>query len=279
MRGRVVVACAVTVLGLTGGVTARAAAPLVLAGSTTITVPSGAGQLLVRVPKTVNLPGRCDAAGEVTVRGTASFVAVVLAPTPYRPGVPAVVMGRLPDGRSFDTVCAIGERPLPADTYTLTVVHTPGTAAVTLTLPGLPSRLAITRMRTVRASAAVLPKVDAAPADVSASAGGWGTDGALTGKGMVATIMWLSGSIDAALFGSCSYPPDVRATLPHETRYAPGCPTGESGMSWAVRSSAVFFTTETLGIDPGTYGLGAWYTAPVGSVVSGGAVGLWVPYA
>ena len=277
MRGRAAVACVVTVLGLVGVGSTGAAAPPSLAGRTTITAPAGAGQVLVRVPRTVNLPGDCNNSTGVSVRGTSAFAAVVLAHKPYRPGVPNVVLGRLPDGRGFDTVCSMDERPLAAGTYTLTVVHTPGTAVISLALPGLGGRLSLSRFRAVRATAAVLPKF-ATPADVSKVAGGWGTEGHLVGEGMTATIGWLSGTIDAALFGDCNYAPGVHDTVPREVRYAPGCPTGDSAMSWAVRATGVFFGASTLGVPAGTYGVGAWYTAPAGSVVSGGAVGLWVPF-
>lgn len=276
MRGRAVVACVVSI-GLTGLGSARAATPVTLAGRTTISAPAGAGQVHVRVPRTIALPGTCDNATQVSVRGTAQFVAVVLAPTPYRPGVPNVIMGRLPGGQVFDTVCTMGERPLPAGNYTLTVVHTPGTAVVTLALPGLGGRLSLNRFRPVRATAAVLPRT-AAPAGVSKTAGGWGGDGQLAGQGMTATITWLKGPLEAALYGTCDYPPGVQANVPPQARYLPGCPAGEGATSWAVRATAAFFASSTLGIPSGTYGLGAWYTAPAGSVVSGGAVGLWVPF-
>lgn len=278
MRIRALVACVVSVAGLTATASPAQSAPVRLAGRTTITAPRGAGQLLVQVPRTVMLPGSCATAPEVSVSGTAAFAAVVLVPTPYRAGQSAVVFGRLPGGRVFDTICAVGQRPLPAGTYTLTVVHTPGTATVTLTLPGLAGRVSLTRLRAARASAAVLPRFHA-PTDVSASAGGWGAEGRLAGTGMTATVTWLAGRLDAAVYGDCAYPPDAPTSAPAEVRYAPGCPVGQAALSWAVGSTAVLFAASTLGVPAGTYGIGAWYAAPVGAVTSGGTVGLWVPFA
>lgn len=279
MRGRALVACVVSLVGFAGAGSSDAAAPVSLAGRTTITAPAGAGQVHVRVPRAINLPGTCDNSTGVSVRGTAAFVAVVLAHRPYRPGVANVVLGKLPDGRGFDTVCGLGNRPIEPGDYTLTVVHTPGTAAVTLNLPGLSGRLSLSRFRSVRASAAVLPKVAHAPADVSKNAGGWGGDGQLTGQGMTATFVWLKGTVEAAAYGTCGYSPGtVSGNVPAQARYAPGCPVGENSMSWAVRSKAVFFSSSTLGVDAGTYGLGGWYATPAGTVVSGGAAGIWVPF-
>jgi hypothetical protein len=279
MRRRALVTCVVAVVGLTGSGSGHASAPVSLAGRTTIAAPAGAGQLRVRIPRAINLPGTCDNSTGVSVRGTAAFVAVVLAHTPYRPGIPNVVLGKLPDGRGFDTVCGLGQRPIEPGDYTLTVVHSPGTAVLSLNLPGLAGRLSLDRFRSVRATAAILPKVAAAPADVSKTAGGWGADGQLSGQGMTATFMWLKGTVDAAVFGTCGYSPgSVSGAVPAQARYAPGCPVGENAMSWAVRSTGVYFNSSTLGIDAGTYGLGAWYAAPAGAVVTGGAASLWVPF-
>ena len=133
------------------------------------------------------------------------------------------------------------------------------------------------RYRALHTTSAVLPKF-ATPSDVSNVAGGVETEGHLVGEGMTSTIGYLSGTIDAALFRICKYATGVHDTVQSEVRYAPGCPTGDSAMSWAVRATGVFFGASTLGVPAGTYGVGAWYTAPAGSVVSGGAVGLWVPF-
>ncbi|HEV2892057.1 MAG TPA: hypothetical protein VGX28_16915 [Frankiaceae bacterium] len=278
MRWRTALVSLCSVVALTPpGATAAPAVPL--AGRTTIAAPAAAGQVVVQVPRNVSLPGVCTSAPEVAVTGTAAFVAVVLVPTPYKAGDVDVIFGRLPNGRTFDTVCTMGERRLAAGSYLLTVVHTPGTASVTLALPGIGGRRSLSGLRGVPATAAVLPAFGT-PADVKATTGAWGAEGTLARQGLTATVTWLSGSLDAAVFGDCIYPPDAPAGgAPPPLRYAPGCPAGQVAMSWAVRSRSAFFASSALVVPPGSYGLGAWYTVPAGAVTDGGTVGLWVPLA
>lgn len=251
----------------------------VLAGRTTITSTASSSTARVWLGRGVTLTENCFPDTVTKITGSAQVV--VLALTPLRdPGSP-VIFGRFPrqeGGHTFSSPCN-GAR-LEAGFYSLHLLHTPGTAAVTLQLPGLAGRSSFVATASGGAGAkvSVLPAV--APYRTLGAAGSFAATGSLAGRGAVYAFGWMhTGLSAAATMGDCEVDGPL-AALPPALVQSPGCPFGGSGSDTpGPRGNGESFHAGGLGnAQPGAYSIGLYYLSEA-VPHDAGAIGAWIPNA
>ena len=197
-----------------------------LSGRTVIVVGPGSVSEDVSVRSSVSLAGQCFPEPAFSAVGSADAVMAVLIPRASNNATSAIVsFGRFPrsgGGQSFSTLC--GSRILDAGKYQLVVLHTPGTATITLRLPGLKGSTTLHPRGASRAHLRVLPRVG--PYDAaSAATATYGAVDELEGGGLVEAAGWVRQLAPSELttFGEC----DQRQSATPVTDalvFAPGCP-------------------------------------------------------
>lgn len=258
----------------------RSPAPVALAAVTTVKAPAYSARTLVSVPQQVRFPsdGYVDLP-YLKVTGTATAAALYLIPAHTRTRQAELAMfGRLPAPLRNHTVASFphGDEVIPAGTYWLVTLHSPGTAFFTLRLPGLDGQLTVTPSALSSASMAVLRP----PTTVSGAYAPTGTSGIvnrrLTGTGFIAFSAGVALPVGGVSHTeTCMYPGG--GDLPAQLNLAPGCSDGSTVGSTAVQGTFSYTSTAFLNWDAGRYGAALDYQAsnsPTG--VAGWAA--WVPY-
>jgi hypothetical protein len=281
MRGTGVLAAATLAAGLAVPTAAApafaAAAPPALAGRTTFVASARGTRLTVRLPKAVTFPTGYSDVSFVAVSGTADTALAYLVPRTRPLLLEPASFGRMPGSVGHTTVAGFpsGHSSLAAGVYDLVLAHTPGTAAITVTFPGLPGR---TTLKPTLPSAAALKPLAVAPVAGTTYAPAGTTGGAsnlLSGNGFVqvAGIMRSSGK-GVTRIVSCLKPPGTPVPAPLD--FAPECPGSDTFASVLLAGDFRYFATTFLNHDAGTYGAGfAYEGAIVPTAVAGYAA--WVP--
>jgi hypothetical protein len=267
-------ACVLLTVALATGVAvpARAATPAAtLAGRTEIVAGSGSTRMAVRLSRPVKFPPGYTDVKFVTVSGTADMALAYLVPRQRPLLKEPAVFGRLGREVGRTTIAGFpdGASRLAAGTYDLVVVHTPGTAKITLTFPGLSGR---TTLRPATRSSAVLKPLPVAPAPdgtylPAASSGG--VPAALGGNGFIHVASAMRGSAGGATrILSCLKTPDD--VVPEPVAFAPECPGVHAVASVLVAGTFRYFTTTFLNWDRGSYAAGFAYEGTVVPTAVGG---------
>ena len=254
--------------------------PVTLAGVTKVQTPAYSARTLVNVPQRVHYPG--DGYLDLpylSVSGTAAAAAFYLIPTGTRMRQAELPMfGRLPTSLGNHTVASFprGDETIPAGTYWLVTVHTPGSAAFTIRLPGLNGQVTVKPQSRSRASMAVLRPPQLVPGHYLPT----GTSGIVTrnlaGKGFVG----ISAGVELPVGGvshteTCFYPGG--GDLPSALNLLPGCSDGSAANSTTVQGALSYTGSAFLNWDAGRYGAAIDYQATnVPTGVAGWAA--WVPY-
>lgn len=233
----------------------------------------------VVVPRTVPFGGLCFPEPAVTVSGTAEIVVAVLIPPDRK--VPATLFGRLPRragaSRVFSTECG-GGSALAAGRYRLLLLHSPGTARVSLRLQGVRGRVALRPRPTSGARLVDLPVVP--PYDATGErAASYAATRAFAGKGLVEVVGWMTSGVSAvSTLGDCEVTGSL-ASLPPAVAQAPGCLLGGSGQSVpGPKGSGTDFHAGGLGnIEGDTISAGFFFQSQAPATSAGG-IGLWIPY-
>jgi hypothetical protein len=253
------------------------APPTVLAGRTTLVAATRSTRLAVRLPKAVTFPKGYTDVTFVAVSGTADTALAYLVPRTRPLLVEPASFGRMPGSVGHTTVAGFpsGKSSLAAGVYDLVLVHTPGTATITVTFPGLPGR---TTLKPTAPWGAALKPLAVAPVTGTTYAPAGTTGGAsnpLSGNGFVevAGIMRSSGT-GVTRVVSCLKPPGTPTPAPLD--FAPECPGLDTVASVLLAGGFRYFATTFLNHDAGTYGAGfAYEGAIVPTAVAGYAA--WVP--
>lgn len=268
------------VIGLSAPPASAGATPVPLAGVTTIAAAAAASSTRVSVARDVTLTGLCFPEAAVTFTGSADGAVLVLVPVDD-PGNP-VYFGRFPKAEgseSFSSLCGSGA-PLKRGTYTAVLLHSPGSVAVTLRLPGLTGKKAIKPApSTAGAKLAKLSPV--APYDSLHGVGTFGASDRLTGKGMVLVFGWLRTPTTAVqTVGDCEVEGALAELAPLVVAQAPGCPLGGSGSNipGPAGSGTIFHGGGVANVDPGVFSAGLYYVTQ-SQPKSAGAMAIWLPNA
>lgn len=270
---------ALSAMVLTTHPAGAATPPITLAGTTTITAISAASSAQIDVARDIAFSGTCYPENNVTVTGTAAAVLVTLIYN-NNPGTPAEHFGRFQPqegGHTFSTMCG-GGAALKAGRYTLVMQHTPGTATLTLRLPGLGGQRSFTPTATrSRTSIALLSPVS--PYDRNASIASFGATDTLTAKGMVLVFGWATTGLSAvSSVGDCEVDGPVAASAPAILTQAPGCPVGGSGFDIpGPRGAGTSFHGGGIGnVDPGLRTVSLYYISQAPASSAGGFA-VWIP--
>jgi hypothetical protein len=267
-------AAAALAVAVPAALPAAAAAPVpVLAGRTEIVAGKGSTRMTVRVPRAVTLPSGYVDVRYVRVDGTADAAIAYLLPR-RRPlmDTPAA-FGRLGRGVGHPTVGngPAGTDRVAAGVYDLVVVHSPGTARITVTFPGLSGR---TTLRPTAPSAAALKALSVAPLP----AGGYGPAGSTGG---VAGTLGATGFVDvrgvlrastggATRIVTCLRAPDD--VTPPPADFAPECPGLRSAAFLLLAGPFRYFNGTFLNWGRGAYAGGFAYEGAMVPVAAGGFV-------
>lgn len=287
--GRLVVGLAALVLGAAAApvLPARADGVTALAGTTTIVAPSaGSAWTTVSLAQDVALPGaNCEPpAPEVSFSGTADASMVVLTPSPFSASDSAQVItfSKYPSaqgGQSDDNVCA-QSRTIPAGTYALAFLHTPGTSAATLTLPGLAGSTTVAPSQDLGGHIEEVPSVLPASPGVADEFGDYAN---LSGPGNLVALSYLvmHGTGGTSAQGECFDGPG-KSSQPPEVVFGPECPGGGSGVSPVGGGGGATNPEATIvgETSSGTYGIGGWFyaAAPSTTLPTAGVLAAWVPF-
>lgn len=287
MRGRLTAAMvAVALLGPVAGsvgpalAATRTAFPVALAGTTRIVAPDHPARMVVQVPRPVRFGGQgyLDLP-YIRVDGTASAVAVYLIPVHTRLRSEEVTMfGRLPSSLGQHTIASFpggNESVAPGD-YDLLVVHSAGTATVTINFPGLKARSTLAPRRRSAATIALL-KVPPLLDDRLAPAGSSEIiNGKLASTGFIDVNVGVEVRPGAVTqLSMCMYPGG--GDLPSVANTAPGCSDGDGAQFLTAQGDLAYSGTDFLNWARGTYGASIDYrTTNLPTGVAGWAA--WVPY-
>lgn len=252
-----------------------------LAGTTTIVAPAYPARTVVTVPKTLQFgdQGYLDLP-YVTINGTASVAAIFLIPVGTRSRTDEVNMfGRLP--RSLGGTHTIASFPdgvetLVAGQYQLLMLHSPGTASITIRLPGLKGRATVTPRSPSKASMALLSPARAISGGYAPTGTSGIVDRMLAARGFItinAGVLLPIGGVSHTEV--CMY--EGGGDLPSILNLLPGCSDGNSIGSTAVQGTLSYAGSSFLNWDPGKYGASVDYqTTALPTGVAGWAA--WVPY-
>ncbi|MHB8449111.1 MAG: hypothetical protein ACYDAQ_01360 [Mycobacteriales bacterium] len=257
----------------------------VLAGITQVIAGQGATETEVVLSRPVHFPGgECYDSPSVRVQGSAQVVDVELISIPFRffdnnyAWGHIYNFGRFPPsdggGTFTDTECT--PTTVAAGTYRLVIVHTPGTASVTLTLPGLTGHAVIRPTEPSRAVVQVLPAIlppDVATATASQEYGNYQN---LTGPGVVELAGLVIDRIPGdPTSGSCGAP--GAPSLPPAVAFSRACTgPGSFGFIGASGAGAEILLGGYYEASPGICSDGFYYYgAPLR--LTAVAVGAWIP--
>ena len=277
---RRVVLCAVLLLTALAAPTAAQARSTAATGTTTIVLSAAAASATVTLPRDVSYSGSCFPEKAVTISGSAESVLVTLVPAA---GDEPAYFGRFPKrqgGSHFSNMC--GPRTvLPAGTYQLVALRSPGSATVVLQFPGLTGRSSLRPTGSTSARLADLPPV-ATYATSEGVVSSFGATRRLTSKGMIAVVGWVQHPDVNAVgtIGDCEMRRDASADSARDAvDFAPGCPNGSSSSSMPGPSGpgTDFFASGYANITADTWGAGYYYVSST-KAASAGALAAWVPY-
>jgi hypothetical protein len=255
--------------------------PVPLAGTTTIVAPAYPAWTVVTVPKTLQFgdQGYLDLP-YIQVSGTASVAAIFFIPLGTTSRTDEVNMfGRLP--RALDGTHTIASFPdgvetLRAGQYRLLMLHSPGTASITIRLPGLPGHATVKPQSPSKASMALLTPSRTISGRYLPTGTSGIVDRTLAGRGFItinAGVVLPIGGVSHT--EACMYPGG--GDLPSTLNLLPGCSDGNSIGSTAVQGTLSYTGSSFLNWDRGKYGASVDYqTTALPTAVAGWAA--WVPY-
>lgn len=257
-------------------VSAGADEPVVLTERLQIVATAPATQVPVTVPRDVVLGGSCAETNGASYVGTADAMLVVLTPRPYTRGDFVEFFARMPGtGSLVDSACGSGRR-IAAGGYTMTVLRSPGTASLELTLPGLEGNSAIAPVSPSQAGVAVLPRTSPDATTAATSSAGAKLELAAPGNNIVIGEAFTSAPAGTKLMGSCEYGPG-NSPPPSPLTYQPPCPTAASSRTLSSGGSGrSYFASSATAPESGAYYLGTYYVG-TGLLRPGGALAATIP--
>lgn len=273
------------------------AAARALAGTNVITV-TRASYIDVRIPRQVTLRTPFDASPDLSVAGGAPLAAFVLSGTDSRTRSITVAGGASTvDGRTARFLLPVRPFPdsgsgtyedwktyadvttLPAGAYRLYVVSS-GRATITLRLPGLTGKAALTPARTAKAEVAA-PDHEVTAADARENVYAASTTATLARRGFALQVFQAYVEAEAAWqLVMCHNNPAESAV--DQLRDTPGCPAGEKHTVVNHRYPGVTPDTKLYvqafhGLPAGEHGLSTVYTSESYGTAAGYRT-VWLEY-
>jgi len=258
----------------------RATAAVELAGVTTVSAAAYSASMEVNVPRAVRFPddGYLNLP-YVRISGTASAAAIYLIPAGTASRTVEVNMfGALPNSLGHHSIGTFpnGTERLAAGLYTLVLVHSPGTAKITIHFPGLSGRTTLRPRSRSSAKLVLLQPPSVAPGRFPPVGTSGIVDRAMDTRGLISVHLGVELPVGGVTHGeTCMYPGG--GDLPSALNLAPGCSDGNSGAFLTPQGELSYGGSQFLNWGPGNYGAAIDYQAsnsPTG--VAGWAA--WVPY-
>ncbi|HEU0129501.1 MAG TPA: hypothetical protein VFQ85_00740 [Mycobacteriales bacterium] len=265
MVRRLAAVAAAAVVAASAAVPSHAAAPPDLAGTSVfVAAASGSTTMRVRLGRRVTFPAH-DVVPFVHVTGTADVAVAYLLPRERPLDVEPPTFGRLPRAVGAPAFATFPRSTTYLDPgfYDLVVVHTPGTAAVTVTFPGLRGRRTF---RPSARSAAVVKPLSIGPLDggrYGPAGTTGGTTATLAGRGFVQIAGALRLDRPSVTRIVACLKRREAALLPPPADFAPGCPGTDQYAVLGVHDDLHFFLSSITDYPAAPYGAGFSYHGAV----------------